>query len=172
MTTCFGSFVAEVAEVSVEASGKPRVHRIVAAVDCGRAVNPDVVRRQVEGAIACRPQRRAVPEIHVQGRARRAVELRRLPDAAHGRDAQGRGAHRAEQRGPGGIGEPGLPPATPAVVNAIFAATGRPSGRCRSRSSSTGTPVRKRQCVAPGARGQARAVSYHHGSTWRWCSLT
>ena len=51
LTSCFGSFVAQVAEVSVDASGKPRVHRIVAAVDCGRTVNPDMIQRQVEGAV-------------------------------------------------------------------------------------------------------------------------
>ncbi len=101
ITNCFGSFVAQVAEVSMDASGKPRVHRIVAAVDCGRTVNPDVIHRQVEGADRLRPQRRAAREDHVQERARRAVELRRLPDAAHGRDAQGRGAHRAEHGGAG-----------------------------------------------------------------------
>ena len=51
LTNCFGSFVAQVAEVSMDARGRPRVHRIVAAVDCGRTVNPDVIHRQVEGAI-------------------------------------------------------------------------------------------------------------------------
>src|SRR5256885_11764506 len=48
----FGSFVAEVAEVSVSrSSGKVRVHRVVCAVDCGRHVNPDTVAAQMEGAI-------------------------------------------------------------------------------------------------------------------------
>src|ERR1700690_3981077 len=47
----FGSYVAEVAEVSVGADGSPRVHRVVAAVDCGMTVNPGIIRRQIEGAI-------------------------------------------------------------------------------------------------------------------------
>ena len=47
----FGSYVAEVAEVSVGADGTPKVHRVVAAVDCGMTVNPEIIRRQIEGAI-------------------------------------------------------------------------------------------------------------------------
>ena len=47
----FGSYVAEVAEVSVNADGSPRVHRVVAAVDCGMTVNPTIIERQIEGAI-------------------------------------------------------------------------------------------------------------------------
>ncbi|HMV33483.1 MAG TPA: molybdopterin-dependent oxidoreductase, partial [Gemmatimonadales bacterium] len=47
----FGSFVAEVAEVSLE-DGAPRVRRVVCAVDCGVAVNPDVIRMQMESSIA------------------------------------------------------------------------------------------------------------------------
>src|SRR5215469_14970479 len=46
-----GAFVAQVVEASVEKDGTPRVHRIVCAVDCGRVVNPDGVKAQVEGAI-------------------------------------------------------------------------------------------------------------------------
>ena len=52
LARCFGSFVAQVAEVSVAADGTPKVHRIVAAVDCGMTVNPEIVRRQIEGSIA------------------------------------------------------------------------------------------------------------------------
>ena len=47
----FGSYVAEVAEVSVAADGTPRVHRVVAAVDCGMTVNPTIIERQIEGGI-------------------------------------------------------------------------------------------------------------------------
>src|SRR5947207_10668511 len=47
----FGSYVAEVAEVSVDKAGRPKVHRVVAAVDCGEVVNPEIVKRQCESAI-------------------------------------------------------------------------------------------------------------------------
>src|SRR5258706_16436481 len=48
----FGSYVAEVAEVSVAADGTPKVQRVVAAVDCGLTVNPEIIRRQIESSIA------------------------------------------------------------------------------------------------------------------------
>jgi CO/xanthine dehydrogenase Mo-binding subunit len=47
----FGSYVAGVAEVSVDKSGQPKVHRVIAAVDCGQSVNPEIVKRQCESAI-------------------------------------------------------------------------------------------------------------------------
>ncbi len=126
ITNCFGSFVAQVAEVSVDANGKPRVHRIVAAVDCGRTVNPDVIHRQVEGAVVYGLSAALHEKITFKdGRVEQSnfsdypmlrmdemprVEVHIVPST----------------EAPGGIGEPGLPPATPAVINAMFAATGKP----------------------------------------------
>ena len=125
ITTCFGSFVAQVAEVSMNANGKPRVQRIVAAVDCGRTVNPDVIHRQVEGAIVYGLSAAMYEKITFKnGRVEQSnftdypmlrmdempkVEVHIVPST----------------EAPGGIGEPGLPAATPAVINAIFAATGK-----------------------------------------------
>lgn len=125
VASSFGSHVAQVAEVSVDGAGRPRVHRIVAAVDCGRTVNPEIIRRQIEGAI-------------VYGLSAALYEQITFKD---GRVVQGNfndypmlrmdEMPRVEvyivssTEAPGGIGEPGLPAATPAVVNAIFAATGR-----------------------------------------------
>ena len=125
ITNCFGSFVAQVAEVSVDANGKPRVHRIVAAVDCGRTVNPDVIHRQVEGAVVYGLSAALHEKITFKdGRVEQSnfddypmlrmdempkVEVHIVPS----------------MEAPGGIGEPGLPPATPAVINAMFAATGK-----------------------------------------------
>jgi isoquinoline 1-oxidoreductase beta subunit len=120
----FGSWVAEVAEVSVQ--GKElRVHRVVAAVDCGRVVNPDTIQAQVESAVAYGLSAALHGEITLErGRVRQgnfddyeplrldempAVEVHLVPSAED----------------PGGIGEPGLPPIAPAVANAIFAATGQ-----------------------------------------------
>jgi isoquinoline 1-oxidoreductase beta subunit len=122
--TSFGSHVAEVADVSVE-KGRLRVHRVVAAVDLGIALNPDSVEHQVEGAIVYGLSAVLRGEITlskgavVQGNfddyeplridEMPAVEVHLVPS----------------REPPGGIGEPGLPPLAPAVANALFAATGR-----------------------------------------------
>jgi isoquinoline 1-oxidoreductase subunit beta len=125
IASSFGSFVAQVAEVSVDANGKPRVQRVVAAVDCGATVNPEVIKRQVEGAIVYGLSAALFEKITIRnGRIEQSnfdnypmlrmtempkVEVHIVPST----------------EAPGGIGEPGLPAATPAVVNAMFAATGR-----------------------------------------------
>jgi len=121
----FGSYVAEVAEVSVDKSGTPHVHRVVAAVDCGMTVNPQTIARQIEGAIVYGLTAALYGRItHKDGRVEQGnfdaypllrmhempkVEVHILPSTEK----------------PGGIGEPGTPPIAPAVVNAIFAATGK-----------------------------------------------
>jgi isoquinoline 1-oxidoreductase beta subunit len=120
----FGSHVAEVAEVSVEA-GKVRVHRVVCAIDCGQVVNPDTVEAQVEGAVVYGLSAALRGEISIErGMAKQGnfddyeplrmnemppVEVHIVPSSAD----------------PGGVGEPGTPPIAPAVVNAVFAATGK-----------------------------------------------
>ena len=121
----FGSYVAEVAEVSIAADGTPRVHRVVAAVDCGMTVNPQIVRRQIEGAIVYGLTAALYGRItYRDGRVEQGnfdsypllrmsempkVEVFIVPSTEK----------------PGGIGEPGTPPIAPAVVNAIYAATGK-----------------------------------------------
>ena len=121
----FGSFVAEVAEVSVGADGTPRVERVVCAVDCGQVVNPDTVTAQIQGAIVFGLTAALKGEITLERGAVRqsnfsdypllridetpAIEVEILPSA----------------EAPGGIGEPGVPPIAPAVANALFAATGK-----------------------------------------------
>lgn len=125
VVSSFGSYVAEVAEVSVAADGTPRVHRIVAAVDCGQVVNPEIIRRQVEGAIVYGLTAALYGRISLKnGR----VEQRNFNDYAMLRMNE---MPKVEvhilpsTEAPGGIGEPGTPPAAPAVVNAIFAVTGK-----------------------------------------------
>jgi len=121
----FGSYVAEVAEVSVAPDGTPKVHRVVAAVDCGMTVNPLTIARQIEGAIVYGLSAALYGKISFKdGRVEQGnfhqypvlrmnempkVEVHILPST----------------EGPGGIGEPGTPPIAPAVTNAIFAATGK-----------------------------------------------
>ncbi len=123
MTRAFSTYCAQVAEVSVEGTSI-RVRRVVAAVDCGVVVNPDIVRAQVEGGIVFGLSAALFQQITLSGgrvREKNFHELRLLrmhetPEIeVHIVDSQ---------EPPTGIGEPGLPPIAPAVANAVFAATG------------------------------------------------
>jgi isoquinoline 1-oxidoreductase beta subunit len=121
----FGSYVAEVAEVSVAADGTPKVHRVVAAVDCGMTVNPAIISRQIEGAIVYGLTAALYGKItHKDGVVEQGnfhnYPMLRMPDMPKVE------VHiLPSTEAPGGIGEPGTPPVAPAVVNAIYAATGK-----------------------------------------------
>jgi isoquinoline 1-oxidoreductase subunit beta len=120
----FGSIVAEVAEVSL-VDGKPRVHRVVCAIDCGTVVNPGIVAQQMESAVVFALTAALYGRIDiVDGVVQQAnfnnypmvklaeapvVETHIVPSARH----------------PAGVGEPGVPPLAPAVANAVFALTGK-----------------------------------------------
>jgi isoquinoline 1-oxidoreductase beta subunit len=121
----FGSYVAEVAEVSVAADGTPKVHRVVAAVDCGMTVNPTIIARQIEGGIVYGLTAALYGKIGFKdGRVEQSnfhdyqvLRMNEMPKVE---------VHIvASSDKPGGIGEPGTPPIAPAVLNAIFAATGK-----------------------------------------------
>lgn len=120
----FGSFVAQVAEVTVKADGSYRLDRVVCAVDCGIAINPDVIKAQMEGGIgfALAAARHSAITLK-EGRVEQSnfhdfqvlrmnempkVEVHIVPSAEN----------------PTGVGEPGVPPLAPALANALFAATG------------------------------------------------
>jgi len=120
----FESYVAQVAEVSLE-SGKIRVHRVVAAVDCGMVVNPDGVQQQVEGAIVYGLSAALHGAITLEnGRVVQSnfdkytpLRMSEMPQVE---------VHIvASNEHPSGIGEPGTPPIAPAVANAVFALTGK-----------------------------------------------
>jgi isoquinoline 1-oxidoreductase beta subunit len=120
----FGSYVAMVADVTAGA-GSIKVNRIVAAVDVGIAVNPDIVRAQVEGAVgfalsSVLRNRVTLKDGVVQERNFDAYEPTRMsemPEVA---------VHIVpSQAAPTGIGEPGVPVLAPAISNAVFAATGQ-----------------------------------------------
>lgn len=131
----FGSYVAQVAEISIDRKAHSlQVHRVVAAVDCGRHVNPETIRAQVEGAIIYGLTAALKGEITIaKGRVEQGnfndYEMVRMNEAPQVE------VHIMESNdGPGGIGEPGTPPIAPAVCNAIFAATGRPVRRLPIRA--------------------------------------
>jgi isoquinoline 1-oxidoreductase beta subunit len=114
----FNSYVAQIAEVSLEA-GVPRVHNVWCAVDCGVAVNPDVVRAQMEGGIGFGLGHALYGEITVQdGRpvqgnfdSYRSLRIHEMP-------AVEVTIVRSSEK-PTGVGEPGVPPIAPAVANAL-----------------------------------------------------
>ncbi len=121
----FGSFVAEVAEVSVSKDGEVMVHRVVCAVDCGTVVNPNTVEAQMESGIVYGLTATLKGEITIKdGR----VEQSDFPDYPLLRidempTVEVHILKSAEP--PGGVGEPGTPPIAPAVANAVFDATGK-----------------------------------------------
>lgn len=121
----FGSIVAQVAEVEAKPGQPLKITRVVAAIDCGRIVNPDTVRAQIEGGIvfaltaalhgrstfengeAAQKNFDGYPLLSLAETP--AIEVIIIDSAAD----------------PGGVGEPGVPPLAPAVANAIFAASGK-----------------------------------------------
>jgi isoquinoline 1-oxidoreductase beta subunit len=125
----FGSFVAEVAEVVIRDDGTFKVERVVCAVDCGIAVNPDVVRAQMEGGIGYGLSAALREEITLVGGAVQQSNFTdylslRMPDMPVVE------VHIvASAEPPTGVGEPGLPPLAPAVANAIRSVTGKPVRR-------------------------------------------
>ena len=92
----YGSYSAAVAEVSVSDEGKVKVHRMVLALNCGHAVNPDQIAAQVEGSVAYGLTAAFYGECTVENGPHRGAELRHLPDPAARRDAEGRDGDRAD----------------------------------------------------------------------------
>lgn len=121
----FDSYVAQVAEVSVDKDGTVHVHRVVCAVDCGRVVNPDTVKAQMEGGIIFGLTAALKDEITLEnGR----VQQRNFHDYPMLRMNEAPAIEVyivSSTENPTGVGEPGVPPVAPALANAIFAATGK-----------------------------------------------
>jgi isoquinoline 1-oxidoreductase beta subunit len=115
----FGTYTAEIAEVSLGPNGEPRVHKVWCAVDCGVAVNPDVIRAQMEGGIGFGLSHALYSEITLKGGrvvARnfdgyRSLRVNEMPEI------EVRIVPSSEA--PTGVGEPGVPPIGPAVANAL-----------------------------------------------------
>ncbi|MBD3160588.1 MAG: molybdopterin-dependent oxidoreductase, partial [Candidatus Eisenbacteria bacterium] len=119
----YGSYVAEVAEVSVD-NGRPRVTRVVCAVDCGEVINPDLVEAQCEGAIAFALSAVLKQEITVRGGRVQQADFADYPMLEIGEMPEIEPVIVESRAAPGGMGEVPLPPLAPAVCNAIFDATG------------------------------------------------
>jgi len=120
----FGSIVAQVAELSLE-GGRPRVHRVVCAIDCGTVVNPNTVAQQMESSVIFALSAVLYGKIDIQ---EGVVQQGNFPSYPVVRMAQAPQVETwlvASQRPPGGVGEPGVPPLAPAVANALFLLTGK-----------------------------------------------
>ena len=121
----FGSYVAQVAEVSISKDRGLRVHRVVCAVDCGPVVNPNIVRAQMEGGIVFGLTAALYGEITFEkGRVRQGnfhdypmLRMHEMPQIE---------VHIVPSEDKmGGAGEVGVPPVAPAVANAVFALTSK-----------------------------------------------
>ncbi|HEY4688918.1 MAG TPA: xanthine dehydrogenase family protein molybdopterin-binding subunit [Anaerolineae bacterium] len=124
--TTFGvTHVAQVAEVSVSPDGAVRVNRVVCAVDCGRVINPDIVEAQMEGGIVLGLTAALKGEITIEKGRVKQTNFRDYPLLRMDEMPVVEVYLAPSEREPQGIGEMGVPPITPAVVNAIYAATGK-----------------------------------------------
>ena len=120
----FHSFVAQIAEVSVEGESI-KVHRVWCAVDCGIAVNPDVIKAQMEGGIGFGIGHIMKSAITLEGGLVQETnfdtyQVMTMAEMPHVEVEVIRSGE-----APTGVGEPGVPPIGPALANAVFAATGR-----------------------------------------------
>lgn len=125
ITECFSSIVGEVVKVSKGANGKVKIDKVWAVMDCGWYVNPDIIKAQVEGSIVMALGAATKHATHFKDGM--AVEknfntyamprINEIPEIeVHVIDNEEKA---------GGVGEPGLPPFTPALTNAIFDLTGK-----------------------------------------------
>jgi isoquinoline 1-oxidoreductase beta subunit len=122
--SCFGSYVAQVVEISISQSKILKVERVVCAIDCGQVVNPDLVIAQAEGGIIFGLNAVIFGEMPIkQGKVTAtnftAYKLMRMHQAPRVE------VYRIDSTElPGGAGEITVPSVGPALVNAVFAATG------------------------------------------------
>ncbi|MEO9130897.1 MAG: xanthine dehydrogenase family protein molybdopterin-binding subunit [Sphingomonas sp.] len=126
MHKSFGSYVAQIAEVSKGTDGLPKVHKVWVAVDCGVAVNHNVIRAQMEGGIGFGLGHALYADLVLGEGGRiaqgnfdtyRSLRIGEMPEVEVAIIKSG--------ENPTGVGEPGLPPLAPAVANAWRALTGK-----------------------------------------------
>lgn len=121
----FHTFVAEVAEVTAKPDGSLKVDRVVVAVDCGVAVNPDVIKAQVEGSVGYALSAVLYNQITLRDGAVEQTNFHDYPVLRIAEMPVVEVHIVASAANPSGIGEPAVPPLAPAVANAIAAATGK-----------------------------------------------
>jgi isoquinoline 1-oxidoreductase beta subunit len=122
----YGSYSAAVAEVSVSGEGKVKVHRMVLALNSGHAVNPDQIAAQVEGSVAYGLSAAFYGECTVQNGRMTELNFDRYQILRLAEMPKVETVVVPTYDFWGGVGEPTISVVTPAVLNAIFAATGKP----------------------------------------------
>ena len=122
----YGSYSAAVAEVSVSAEGKLKIHRMVLALNCGHAVNPDQIAAQVEGSVVYGLSAALYGECTVQNGRMVELNFHTYPLLRLAEMPKVETVIVPTGDFWGGVGEPTICVVTPAVLNAIFAATGKP----------------------------------------------
>jgi isoquinoline 1-oxidoreductase beta subunit len=121
----FGTYMAQVAEVSVSKAGAVRLQRVVCAVDCGMVINPDTVRAQAESAIVFGTTAALHGEITLKNGRVEQTNFGNYP-ILRINEAPVVEVHIVKSaEAPGGMGEPGTAAVAPAITNAIYAATGK-----------------------------------------------
>lgn len=125
ITECFTSIVGEVVKVSKNANGKLKIDKVWAVMDCGWYVNPDIIRAQVEGSIVMALGAATVHETTFKDgmAAEKNFDRYKMPKLSDTPEIEVHVMDNNEKAG--GVGEPGLPPFTPALTNAIFDLTGK-----------------------------------------------
>ena len=124
MVESFETIVAQAIEASVSEDGGVRVHRVVSVVDCGRVINPSAAEAQVTGSVIYGLTAALFGEITLDAGA---IQQTNFPDYDMMRlaNAPKQTVHFIESdAAPGGLGEPGVPPVTPALTNALYQVTG------------------------------------------------
>ena len=120
----FYTDVAEIAEVSV-ANGKIRVHKVTCVLDCGQAVNPDIVRSQIEGGVIYGLTATLYGGLNLEAGAIKESNFHDYPMLRMDESPEIAVIIIDSGTKPTGVGEPGLPPIAPAVANAVYKATGQ-----------------------------------------------
>lgn len=120
----FGSIVAEVAEVSIEGTDI-RVHKVTCAVDCGIAVNPNIIAQQIESGVIFGLSAALYGEITIKGGKVGQTNFDTYPVLRMAQSPQVDTIIINSTASPEGVGEPGVPPIAPAVADAVFALTGK-----------------------------------------------
>ena len=125
MHSSYGSHVAQIAEVSIDAQQGIRVHKVVVAIDCGTVINPDGVRAQMESAIVFGLTATLKSAITVEDDRVVQSNFHDFPLLTMAETPQVETHFVTSARPPAGVGEPAVPPIAPAVANAVFAASGQ-----------------------------------------------